>query len=234
MFSKATPAADASKLKPGVALPHVTLPTTEASGGAGGASRQQVQPPAAAEPAAARAPRPPPRVAASEALTMLPLFRPPCPRLPGRPRGDWGAHGPLAAGGGIPREARPALRHVPGGAAGGRAGHWCLRCNGRAPKSRHMPSSTPAHAHASAACSAVCSVWAGRKVADGKRQRGGCCPSAGPPSHFPLLTRPPAPPRSPCPTSTSCLPPNRSPPLYPTSNCPTLPPLPFAAHDARI
>ena len=52
MFSKVTPAADASKLKPGVALPHVTLPTTEASGGAGGASRQQVQPPAAAEPPA--------------------------------------------------------------------------------------------------------------------------------------------------------------------------------------
>lgn len=37
MFSKATPAADASKLKPGVALPHVTLPTTEASAGRAGA-----------------------------------------------------------------------------------------------------------------------------------------------------------------------------------------------------
>ena len=48
MFSKATPAADASKLKPGVALPHVTLPTTEASARAGSCRRQQVQPPAAA------------------------------------------------------------------------------------------------------------------------------------------------------------------------------------------
>lgn len=234
MFSKATPASDASKLKPGVALPHVTLPTTEASVGAERGSRQQVQPPVAAAPAAARAPRPPPRVAASEALTMLPLFRSPCLRLPGRPRGDWGAHGPLAAGGDIPREARPAVRHVPGGAAGGWAGRWCLPCKGRAPKSRHMPSSTLAHAHASAACSAVCSVWAGRKVADGKRQRGGCCPSAGPPSHLPVLTRPPAPPWPCLPSSTSCPPPNRRLSPYSTSNCPTLPPLPFAAHDARI
>jgi len=32
MFSKARPAADVTKLKPGIALPHVTLPTTEASG----------------------------------------------------------------------------------------------------------------------------------------------------------------------------------------------------------
>lgn len=31
MFSKAAPTADVSKLKPGIALPHVTLPTTEAS-----------------------------------------------------------------------------------------------------------------------------------------------------------------------------------------------------------
>lgn len=30
MFSKAAPAADVTKLKPGIALPHVTLPTTEA------------------------------------------------------------------------------------------------------------------------------------------------------------------------------------------------------------
>jgi hypothetical protein len=29
MFSKAAPAADVTKLKPGIALPHVTLPTTE-------------------------------------------------------------------------------------------------------------------------------------------------------------------------------------------------------------
>lgn len=29
MFSKAAPSADVTKLKPGIALPHVTLPTTE-------------------------------------------------------------------------------------------------------------------------------------------------------------------------------------------------------------
>ena len=29
LFSKATPAQDVTKLKPGIALPHVTLPTTE-------------------------------------------------------------------------------------------------------------------------------------------------------------------------------------------------------------
>lgn len=35
MFSKAAPAADATKLKPGIALPHVTLPTTEVRCGEG-------------------------------------------------------------------------------------------------------------------------------------------------------------------------------------------------------
>ncbi len=34
MFSKAAPAADVTKLKPGIALPHVTLPTTEVRTGA--------------------------------------------------------------------------------------------------------------------------------------------------------------------------------------------------------
>lgn len=37
LFSKAAPAADVTKLKPGAALPHVTLPTTEVRlGKAGG------------------------------------------------------------------------------------------------------------------------------------------------------------------------------------------------------
>lgn len=36
MFSKAAPAADVTKLKPGIALPHVTLPTTEVVAGSRG------------------------------------------------------------------------------------------------------------------------------------------------------------------------------------------------------
>lgn len=123
MFSKATPAADASKLKPGVALPHVTLPTTEVSTGAGRCRGQQVQPPAAAALAADRSPLPPPRVAASEALTMSAC----CGGHPsaslhhpaGRTCGDWSTHWALAAGGGVSRQARPAVCHLPGGTAGG-------------------------------------------------------------------------------------------------------------------
>lgn len=121
MFSKATPAADASKFKPGVALPHVTLPTTEASTGGGRCRGQQVQPPAAAAPAADRSPLPP-RVAASEALTMPAFCSHPSTSLPhpaGRARGDWSTHWALAAGGGVSRQARPAVRHLPGGTAGG-------------------------------------------------------------------------------------------------------------------
>ena len=45
MFSKAAPAADATKLKPGIALPHVTLPTTEV--GRGGRGLGQKAAPAA-------------------------------------------------------------------------------------------------------------------------------------------------------------------------------------------
>ena len=128
MFSKATPSADVSKLKPGAALPHVTLPTTEARLGCGRRRGRRAEAADARRRRPAVGRSPPLSARSSPSRSLPPLFLPAtssccssfcCTPLPpsrphahapispgaGRPRGGGRPHGSVAAGGGVPGQA---------------------------------------------------------------------------------------------------------------------------------